>query len=223
MRKIPKSYNMIRNLAPIAILNTLDKFERNTINEWFGYLGRDNLSFNEGFKYSNNPRQKACRVGSIMGDMWEWELYKEFYKVLGNRITKIGNSNGDYLIDNDVWELRTGQGSYPQGNSYSLEKTPNFIIIMFKMDWEKKITNKRNNNKLITNIFAMITKLNSSWWEGLGKGDIKDGSSNLKIPNKDGIYNEIKNDVIYGYLDRYTEKRRQPSTYLRMLPEKIIY
>lgn len=141
-------------------------------------------------------------AGSSVGS-----LFEEVFKIVCDRFRipceKINKKDADFTIGGTRFEMKTtrtkkngeiafiGSGVKGQGH----KKCGNYILISYKMDWNKIVTSKSKNKGLITELFYSINSgiiTTEDWGECRGK------SFKLNVPLCK--FNRLQKQIQYGNL-----------------------
>ena len=166
-----------------------------------GIPARKGMSLNE--QWPDDTIDKSQKTGLItvrLGELFE----EASYEVLGDaalNVKRKADSGGDITIGVHAWEIKTSQGDDIQGATHSSQKPPRYIMIKYKLDYDKPLS-LENNEGLIIEFGVWISEsIDSSWWHGEASGN--NSRTTLKIPIEDGdvietVVGEFNNNIGYG-------------------------
>ena len=179
----------------------------------FGLVCKENKSLNE--YYPDGEIEKSEKVGLVtikLAELFNVALVDVLNKHGINAKVKC-NNKGDLTINNEPWELKTTQGKNFQGSTHASNKCNNYILIKYKLDYDKKLDN--SNKGLIKELFVCVFEgLNNSWWKGTASHN--NSRTTLKIPISE--WNNYNNYVIVGSLNNLNRRNLK---YCRSLRETI--
>ncbi len=160
----------------------------------YGIPCSNNMSLNEF--YPGGTIDKSQKTGGVtvrFSELFEHYL-EELYSEYGLDTLRKADSNSDFVVNNRNFELKTTQSSNFQGSTHSSSKCDDYVLIQYKLDWDKKLS-LDNNKGLITDLFvALYDGIDNKWW--CGQPTSNNSRTTLKIPSES--YEEYKDKVIVG-------------------------
>lgn len=160
----------------------------------YGIPCSNNMSLNEF--YPEGTIDKSQKTGGVtvrFSELFEHYL-EELYSEYGLDTLRKADSNSDFVVNNRNFELKTTQSSNFQGSTHSSSKCDDYVLIQYKLDWDKKLS-LDNNKGLITDLFvALYDGIDNKWW--CGQPTSNNSRTTLKIPSES--YEEYKDKVIVG-------------------------
>ena len=131
----------------------------------FGVPIINNYSLNE--QWEDGSIDKSQKTGLITVRIAE--LFEEgFYRVLSSKgvdIRRAANEKGDFIIDGKPWEMKTTQGDKMQGATHSSSKESRYIMIKYKLDYDRKLS-ENNQNLFIDYGVWLSENIEDQWWYG---------------------------------------------------------
>ena len=149
-----------------------------------GIPARKGMSLNE--QWPDDTIDKSQKTGLItvrLGELFE----EATYEVLGDAAVNVkrkADSGGDITIGVHAWEIKTSQGDDIQGATHSSQKPPCYIMIKYKLDYDKPLSLENNEGLIIEFGVWTSESIDSSWWHGEASGN--NSRTTLKIPIEDG-------------------------------------
>ena len=185
--------SIMRN--PYIYYELISKIE-NSVKHVYGIPCSKNMSLNEF--YPEGTIDKSQKTGGVtvrFSELFEHCL-EELYSEYGLDTLRKADSNSDFVVNNRNFELKTTQGDNFQGATHSSSKCDDYVLIQYKLDWDKKLS-LDNNEGLITDLFvALYDGLDNKWW--CGQPTSNNSRTTLKIPSES--YDEYKDKEIIGSL-----------------------
>ena len=175
-----------------------------------GIPARKGMSLNE--QWPDDTIDKSQKTGLItvrLGELFE----EASYEVLGDaalNVKRKADSGGDITIGVHAWEIKTSQGDDIQRATHSSQKPPRYIMIKYKLDYDKPLS-LENNEGLIIEFGVWISEsIDSSWWHGEASGN--NSRTTLKIPIEDG-------DIIETVLGEFNDSSSHGRKYCALINE----
>ena len=196
---------------PMIWYATKDWVEEN-IPYVLGIPARKGFSLNE--QWPDDTIDKSQKTGLItvrLGELFEEAIY-EVLKAAGLIVKRKADSGGDITINGKSWEIKTTQGDDIQGATHSSQKPPRYIMIKYKLDYDKALS-LENNEGLIIEFGVWISEdIDSDWWHGEATGN--NSRTTLKIPIEGG---SIIETIIGDFNDSSSHGRK----YCKLLNEDV--
>ena len=128
---------------------TLIKYVMDNVKDAFGYCCRNKLSLKDycpAERFGGNMNQATVFASVRLAEMWENGCYESLRNLFGmleidiDKIKRWTTSKGDFIIFNEIWELKTSQAKDSfTGATHSSTKCENLILINYKIDWNVKL------------------------------------------------------------------------------------
>ena len=192
---------MIELNDPMIFYGVKDWVEEN-IPYVLGIPARKGHSLNE--QWPDDTIDKSQKTGLVtvrLGELFEEAIYEVLKKSGFIKVKRKADSGGDITINGKSWEIKTSQGDDIQGATHSSQKPPRYIMIKYKLDYDKPLS-LENNDGLIIEIGVWISEsINPYWWHGEASGT--NSRTTLKIPIECGavietVIGEFNNNMGYG-------------------------
>lgn len=156
----------------------------------FGVPILNNNSLNE--QWPDDTIDKSQKTGLITVRIAE--LFEEgFYRVLSSKgvdIRRAANEKGDFIIDGKPWEMKTTQGDKMQGATHSSSKDSRYIMIKYKLDYDKKLS--ENNSGLFVDYGVWLSEeIQNEWWSGQATNNNSRTVLNVPYDKYDSIVSVI--------------------------------
>ena len=104
-----------------------------------GVPGRRGLTLNE--QWPDDSGDKSQKTGGItvrLAELFEEAIY-EVLKDANVNVRRKTDSKGDITINGEPWEIKTSQSDDIQGATHSSQKPPRYIMIKYKLDYNKAL------------------------------------------------------------------------------------
>ena len=177
-----------------------------------GILARRGFSLNE--QWPDDTIDKSQKTGGItvrLAEVFEEATY-EVLKAAGLSVKRKADSGGDITINGKPWEIKTTQGPDIQGATHSSQKPPRYIMIKYKLDYDKNLS-VENNEGLIIELGVWISEdIDSDWWHG--KPTKTNSRTTLKIPIEGG-------SVIDTIIGDFNDSSSHGRMYCKLINEDV--
>ena len=176
-----------------------------------GIPARKGLSLNE--QWPDNTIDKSQKTGLVtvrLGELFEEGIY-EILKDAGFNVKRKADSGGDITINGKPWEIKTTQGNDMQGATHSSSKPPCYVMIKYKLDYDKALSLEDNEGLIIEYGVWLSESIESNWWRGEATGN--NSRTILKIPASAGG----KIETAIGDLDSTSRNRM----YCKLINEDV--
>ena len=175
------------------------------------YPGGHGIAGNNFLDRSFHPGRILPALRPELGELFEEAIF-EVLKAAGLIVKRKADSGGDITINGKSWEIKTTQGDDIQGATHSSQKPPRYIMIKYKLDYDKALS-LENNEGLIIEFGVWISEdIDSDWWHGEATGN--NSRTTLKIPIEGG---SIIETIIGDFNDSSSHGRK----YCKLLNEDV--
>ena len=166
-----------------------------------GVPGRRGLTLNE--QWPDDSGDKSQKTGGItvrLAELFEEAIY-EVLKDANVNVRRKTDSKGDITINGEPWEIKTSQSDDIQGATHSSQKPPRYIMIKYKLDYNKALSLENNEGLIIEYGVWISESISHLWWHG--KPTKTNSRTTLKIPIEDGhvietVIGNFNNNNSYG-------------------------
>ncbi len=193
---------MHKLIDPIIFYGVKDWVEENI--KWvLGIPASDGISLNDAWPDGTiDKRQKTGMITVFLSQLFEKGIY-EMLKEAGFKVKRKADSSGDITINGQAWEIKTSQGKDMQGATHSAQKPPRYIMIKYKLDYDKVLSLENNDGFIIEFGVWISESIDNNWWSG--EATSNNSTTILRIPIANG--NQI--DTLIGeFNDSYTHGRK---------------
>ena len=166
-----------------------------------GVPARRGFSLNE--QWPDDTIDKSQKTGGItvrLAELFEEAIY-EVLKDANVNVRRKTDSKGDITINGEPWEIKTSQSDDIQGATHSSQKPPRYIMIKYKLDYNKALSLENNEGLIIEYGVWISESISHLWWHG--KPTKTNSRTTLKIPIEDGhvietVIGNFNNNNSYG-------------------------
>ena len=201
---------------PTIFYGVKDWVEENIMYSMLGLAALNNLSINEEWPDDTiDKSQKTGMITTALSQLFEKSVERMLKEARVNVKPK-ADSEGDITINGKPWEIKTSQGDNIQGATHSAQKPPRYIMIKYKLDYDKALS-LENNEGLITEFGVWLSKsINPLWWHG--KPSNTNSRTTLRVPSEE--YGVIET-VIGGIDIQGSSKRKKNLKYCTLINEVV--
>ena len=154
-------------------------------------------SFNTAFCHKTSG-ERTVSITTLLAPFFEWGI-PMMLREAGVNVEERNTSGGDIIVDDQPWEIKTTQADAPTGSTHSASKPPFYIIIKYKMDRDRVLT-EGSNEGIINEFGVWISEsIDKSWWCGNPEND--SSWTTLKVP----VANSNQIDTVIGNLTHGTK------------------
>ena len=194
---------------PIVFYGVKDWVEEN-LQYVLGIPARKGFSLNE--QWPDDTIDKSQKTGLVtvrLGELFEEAIYI-MLKEAGYNVRRKADSGGDITIDGKPYEIKTTQGNDIQGATHSASKPPRYIMIKYKLNYDKALSLENNEGFIVEYGVWISESIDPSWWHGEASGN--NSRTTLKIPIEDG-------DIIETVLGEFNDSSSHGRKYCALINE----
>ena len=181
-----------------------------------GQAALQDFSINEEWPLDTiDKSQRTGMITAALSQLFEKAVYRTLREAHVDVKSK-ADSGGDITINGEPWEIKTSQGINIQGATHSAQKPPRYIMIKYKLDYDKPLS--LENNKGIITEFGMwkSESIQPSWWRG--KPTKRNSRTTLRVP-ADNAHEIIS---VIGEVDiKGSSKRKKNLMFCSLVSEVI--
>ena len=203
----------MENIKDPAIFFGVKDWVEDNIKYVLGIPARKGYSLNE--QWPDETIDKSQKTGLItvrLAELFEEGVY-ETLKEAGLSVKRKADSGGDITINDRAWEIKTTQGDDMQGATHSAQKPPRYILIKYKLDYDKALSLEGNRGLILEYGIWVSEAIDNNWW--VGTASKNNSRTTLRIPVNSG--GKI-NTVIGGINDDPSHGR----IYCKLLTEVLV-
>ena len=177
-----------------------------------GIPARKGLSLNE--QWPDNTIDKAQKTGLVtvrLGELVEEGVYEVLNDADFN-VKRKADSGGDITINGKAWEIKTTQGNDMQGATHSSSKPPCYVMMKYKLDYDKALSLEDNEGLIIEYGVWLSESIESNWWHGIATGN--NSRTTLRIPVHSG-------HVIETVIGDFNDSSKHGRMYCKLINEVV--
>ena len=201
---------------PTIFYGVKDWVEENIMYSALGLAALNNLSINEEWPDGTiDKSQKTGMITTALSQLFEKSVERMLKEAHVNVKPK-ADSEGDITINGEPWEIKTSQGVNIQGATHSAQKPPRYIMIKYKLDYDKALSLENNDGLIIEYGVWVSESIQPSWWGG--KPTNNNSRTTLRVPSEE--YGVIET-VIGGIDIQGSSKRKKNLKYCTLINEVV--
>ena len=201
---------------PIIFYGVKDWVEENIMYSMLGLAALNNLSINEEWPDDTiDKSQKTGMITTALSQLFEKSVERMLKEAHVNVKPK-ADSEGDITINGEPWEIKTSQGDNIQGATHSAQKPPRYIMIKYKLDYDKALSLENNDGLIIEYGVWVSESIQPFWWSGEATNN--NSRTILRVPtdNVDEIISVIGGIDIQG-----SSKRKKNLKYCALINKAV--